>query len=175
MVQTARSVTAALLRLLAVALALCVGPALAEETGYMIRQTEIKAQPAADADTVGVLRERSRVQVKRRQGAWLEITSEGGSGWVRMLGVRMGSASTSSSSSGLFSLMNVARTGSSGTGIAAGVRGLDKEQIKNAKPNPAELQKLNDYAVSPDEAERFAAESNLAAQRIDYLAAEGGH
>ena len=162
--------------LLAVALEMFAAGARADDTGYLIRETEIKAKPAGDSDTVATLRERARVDIVRRQGAWLEIKSEAGSGWVRMLGVRRGSASASgSSSSGFASIFNVARTGSSGTGIATGVRGLDKEQIKNATPNPAELDKLNDYAVSSDDAQRFAAQANLAERRIDYVAATSAH
>ena len=56
-------------------------------------------------------------------------------------------------------LFNVARTGTSGTQVTTGVRGLDAKQIANAQPNPAELAKLKDFAVDRDAAASFAAEA----------------
>ena len=82
----------------------------------------------------------------------------------------MGSGNAPSSDSGMKSLFNIARTGSSGTTVATGVRGLDKEQIANAKPNPAELKKLAGYAVGKPEAEQFAHSGpELRAQPVPYL------
>ena len=50
------------------------------------------------------------------------------------------------------------------------MRGLDKEQIQNAKPNPEELKKLAGFAANRGDAERFAAESpQLKNQKIEYL------
>ena len=72
------------------------------------------------------------------------------------------------------SLFNLARTGSSGTAVATGVRGLDKELIQNARPNPVELEKLTGYAVAKPDAERFAAGNpQLKAQTIEYASAPG--
>jgi N-acetylglucosaminyldiphosphoundecaprenol N-acetyl-beta-D-mannosaminyltransferase len=42
-------------------------------------------------------------------------------------------------------MFNVARTGTSGTQVTTGVRGLDAEQIANAQPNPAELAKQEKF------------------------------
>ena len=75
---------------------------------------------------------------------------------------------------GVKSLFNVARTGSSGTAVATGVRGLSKEQIQNARPNPVELQKLGTFVAARSDAEQFAAgDPQLKAQAIDYLPAPG--
>ena len=149
--------------------ALCVSPVLAQETGFAVRQTEVKKEPFSDAETVGTLAENAQVKALARQGGWMQIESGKLSGWVRMLSIRMNSGQ-SSVLSGLKSLFSVARTGSSGTTVTTGVRGLDKEQIQNAKPNPEELSKLAGFAASKGDAERFAAESpQLKNQKIDYL------
>jgi hypothetical protein len=71
--------------------------------------------------------------------------------------------------SGLMALFNVASTGRSGSTVTTGVRGLSEEQLKNTKPNPQALQAGKRYAVSRQEAERFAAEGKLHAQSVDYL------
>ena len=153
------------------ALIVLAGPALAQDTGYAVRETEVKKEPYSDAQTVGTLGEKAQVKVLDRQNGWMRVESGTQSGWVRMLSIRMNSGQ-SSFASGLKSLFSVARTGSSGQTVTTGVRGLDKEDIKNAKPNPAEVKKMAAFAVTQGDAERFAAENpQLRNQKVDYLPA----
>jgi len=134
----------------------------------------VKKEPFSDAQTVGTLEEKAQVRVLGRQGGWAQVESGALSGWVRMLSIRTNSGQ-SSMVSGLKSLFNVARTGSSGTTVTTGVRGLDKEQIQNAKPNPEELKKLAALAATKPDAERFAAGSpQLKNQAIEYLPVSSG-
>jgi uncharacterized protein YgiM (DUF1202 family) len=152
-------------------LLLAAAQAFAQETGYAVRESEVKKEPYADAQTVGTLAEKAQVKVLDRQNGWMRIESGAQSGWVRMLSIRMDSSS-SGFMSGLKSLFSVARTGSSGRTATTGVRGLDKEDIKNAKPNPEEVKKLGAFAASRSDAEKFAAGSpQLKSQKIDYLQA----
>jgi len=100
----------------------------------------------------------------------MKVESQAANGWVRMLAIRMATADSKSGDSGVGALFNVARTGSSGTAVATGVRGLDKEQIQNAKPNPAELDKLSGFRADKADAERFAdGKPALKPQSLDYL------
>jgi len=155
--------------LAALVFALGVAPAFAQETGFAVRQTEVKKEPFSDAETVGTLAEKSQVKVFGRQGGWMQVESGALSGWTRMLSIRMNSGQ-SSIASGLKSLFSVARSGSSGTTVTTGVRGLDKEQIQNAKPNPEELKKLAGFTATQGEAEQFAAGNpQLKNRKIDYL------
>ncbi|HTQ72658.1 MAG TPA: hypothetical protein VMI74_00065 [Burkholderiales bacterium] len=150
---------------------LAAAPAFAQETGFAVRDTEVKKEPFSDAQTVGTLAEKAQVKVLARQGGWMQVESGALSGWVRMLSIRMNSGQ-SSFASGLRSLFSVARTGSSGQTVTTGVRGLDKEDIKNAKPNPEELKKLAGFSASKGDAEKFAASNPLLkSQKIDYLQA----
>ena len=152
-------------------LVLAAAPAFAQESGYAVRETEVKKEPYSDAQTLGTLAEKAQVKVLDRQNGWMRIESGTQSGWVRMLSIRMDSGS-SGFVSGLKSLFSVARTGSSGRTVTTGVRGLDKEDIKNAKPNPEEVKKLAGFAASKGDAEKFAAANpQLKAQKVDYLPA----
>ncbi len=154
--------------------ALGLAQAVAQETGFTVRQTEVKKEPFSDAGAAGTLSEKAQVKVLNRRGGWMQVESGAVSGWVRMLAVRMNSGQ-SGIGSGLKSLFNVARTGSSGTTVTTGVRGLDKEQIQNARPNPGELKKLAAFAATRADAERFAAESpQLKNQTVGYLPASAG-
>jgi len=156
---------------IAIAVLVLAAPAFAQETGYAVRETEIKKEPYSDAQTLGTLPEKAQVKVLDRQNGWMQIESGNQSGWVRMLSIRMDSGS-SGFVSGLKSLFSVARTGSSGRTVTTGVRGLDKEDIKNAKPNPEEVKKLAGFAASRSDAEKFAAGNpQLRSQKIDYLQA----
>ena len=60
-----------------------------------------------------------------------------------MLALRYGGpGSAKKGDTGIAQIFNVARTGSSGTQVTTGVRGLDDEKIATAQPNAAELKKL---------------------------------
>ena len=68
-----------------------------------------------------------------------------------MLSLRFGAASAPKpGASGLTQMFNVARTGTSGTQVTTGVRGLDAEQLATAQPNPAELARLEKFAADRD-------------------------
>ncbi len=164
------------MKLLALLLPLLLAPApcLAEPATVM-RATDLKQQPASDAPAAGQLAENAKVDALERKGGWTRVKAEGGTeGWVRMLALRYaGAGEAKPGDAGISQLLNVARTGTSGTQVTTGVRGLDAEQLANAKPNAAELKKMASYSASKDSAEGFAANGKLRAQRVDYPK-EGG-
>jgi hypothetical protein len=88
-----------------------------------------------------------------------------------MLNLRSTNTSARQGDSGLQSLFNMGRSGSSGITVATGVRGLSEEDLKNAQPNPAELAKLKGYAVDRRQAEKFGSSSKLKTQTLDYVPA----
>ena len=137
------------------------------EPASVIRSTELKQEPATDAATVATLPENTAVEAFERKGGWTRVKGAPGEGWVRMLALRFGAA-PQPGATGLTQLLNVARTGTSGTEVTTGVRGLDAEQLANARPNPAELAKLQKFAADRDAAEKFARQGKLAAQPVDY-------
>ena len=153
------------------ALLLLLAPALClAEPATVMRATELKQQPASDAAGVATLAENTMVDALERKGGWTRVKAEGGAeGWVRMLALRYaGAGEAKQGDAGISQILNVARTGTSGAQVATGVRGLDAEQLVNAKPNAAELKKMEKYAASRDGAEGFAAKGKLSAQRVDY-------
>ena len=137
------------------------------EPATVIRATELKQEPATDAATVTALPENTAVETLERRGGWTRIKADAGEGWVRMLALRFGST-TKPGASGATQIYNVARTGSSGTQVTTGVRGLDAEQLANARPNPAELAKLQSFAADRNAAQEFAQQGKLTARPVDY-------
>jgi len=151
------------------ALLLLVPALVLAEPATVIRATELKQEPATDSATVAALAENTAVEALERKGGWTRVKATAGEGWVRMLALRFGATTAAKpAASGLTQLFNVARTGTSGTQVTTGVRGLDAEQIAAAQPNPAELAKLEKFAADRGAAENFAAQGKLAARPVDY-------
>ncbi|HSA89965.1 MAG TPA: hypothetical protein VLF42_08730 [Burkholderiales bacterium] len=141
----------------------------AAEPATVIRASELKQEPAADAATLATLAENTAVEALERRSGWTRVKAPAGEGWVRMLALRFGgSTAAKPGTSGVSELFNVARTGTSGTQVTTGVRGLDAEQIAAAQPNPAELAKLETFAADRGAAESFAAEGRLSARAVPY-------
>ena len=151
------------------ALLMLLLPALAlAEPATVIRATELKQEPASDSATVAPLAESTAVDALERKGGWTRVKAGGNEGWVRMLSLRFGSGTAKPGDSGVSQLFNAARTGTSGTQVTTGVRGLDAQMLANAQPNPAELAKLKDFAVERGAAAGFAAEGSLSSKPVEY-------
>jgi hypothetical protein len=152
-------------------LALLLGflPILASaEPANVIRPTDLKREPATDSATLAALPENAPVDALERKGGWTRVKSTSGEGWVRMLALRYKPGGAKGGDSGAKEIYNVARTGTSGTQTTTGVRGLSAEQIGNAQPNPAEMNKLKEFAADRGAASGFAAEGNLSSKSVEY-------
>lgn len=148
----------------------CAPTVWAAEYAYTVRPTELKTKPYSDAQTLTTIPPRSRVEVLSRQPSWTQVKSATFSGWVKMLSLRLEvNGQNKRGDNGLSALFNVASTGRSGSTVTTGVRGLSEEQLKNTKPNPEALQAAKRFAVSREEAQRYAAEGKLNAQSVGYL------
>jgi hypothetical protein len=109
------------------------------------------------------------VDIVKREGGWLMIAKPI-KGWVRMLSIRRGSGTSApgAKASGLVSLAS----GRAGTGkvvSSTGIRGLNEEDLKNAKFNEAEIALAESYAAGKRDAEKFAAKARLKARQVTYL------
>ena len=149
-------------------------PIVHADPATVVRSTELKKEPATDAETVAELEENTAVETGERRGGWVQVkTSTDATGWAKFLALRFaGSGTVKASNSGIARRFNLARIGSSGSQVTTGVRGLDAQDISSAQPNAAALQTMDGYAVSADEAGRFAAAGPLQAQSVDYPSEE---
>ena len=166
-----------LLRLIAI-LAMLIATAYAAETGYTLKATEVKDNPFLDANTVATLAEKTTVEIVTRQGAWMKVktTDARQQGWIRMLSVRLGSPDQKPQSGG--SLLSSLGIGSrprpsTNSTVTTGVRGFSEEDLANAKPNAVEVEKMNGFAATPEEAAKLAASGKLAATQVAYFDENG--
>jgi uncharacterized protein YgiM (DUF1202 family) len=146
---------------------------LAPTPATVVRDTELKDKPYADAKTLKRLPARTAVTIVDRQGGWLRVQAGGQQGWVRLLHVSSQSAGGSKSGADeLKSAANVA-TGRAGAGnivSTTGIRGLNEEQLSKAQPNPAELQRLESYGASKEQAAAYARSHKLDRRQVAYVA-----
>jgi hypothetical protein len=149
-------------------LCLLFAGAVLAEPATVIRVTELKKEPATDAATLSELAENTGVDALERRGGWTRVKAAGAEGWVKMLALRYGTpGAAKQGETGVSQLFNAARTGSSGTQVTTGVRGLEAEQITNARPNAAELQKMKGYSASRDAASTFASQGKLQRHTVE--------
>jgi hypothetical protein len=142
----------------------------AAETGTALKADSLRAEPYADAKTVGSFAKNDKLEILSKQGAWLKVKTPKSTGWVRLLSVKRGTASTGSQTSGV---LNVA-SGRAGTGqivATTGVRGLSEQELKSAKFNEDEMKKLESLTLNASQGQQFANSGGLKASKFSYLPA----
>ena len=142
--------------------------ALAGEAGTALKTDTLRAEPFADAKSVGSLTKNDVVGIVNKKGAWLQVKSKKSTGWVRLLSVKRGGATKSNQVGGLASVAS----GRAGTGkvvSTTGIRGLSAEELKAAQFNEAEMKKLESYELTSNDGKQFASSGGLTIAPIAYL------
>jgi uncharacterized protein YgiM (DUF1202 family) len=156
------------LRLLLVASLLVSGTALAGEAGTALKDDTLRAEPYADAASTGKIKRNDKLDILAKKGAWMQVKAGKSTGWVRLLSVKRGAASGGNEAAGVLGLAS----GRAGTGqvvSTTGVRGLNEEDLKNAKFNEEEIKQLEANTLNADEGKSFAVAGGLKARKLDYL------
>lgn len=149
--------------------------AIADETAETLSAVDLKKEPYSDASMVTALPALAALSVVKRQGAWVNVKSTAGSGWLKMTTIKLTDGSSNAKKSGdyglssLFNLGRKSRTASNGVTVTTGIRGLSEEELKNAQPNPQAVDKMDGFASNKSAGEKFAAKAKLKSQQIDYL------
>lgn len=143
--------------------------ALAADSGNLLRADVLREKPFVDAAALDKLDANDPVEIAARQGAWMQVNARGKSGWVRMLNVRMGAAGAGGGSGGLLAAASVFRTGSSGTTVTTGVKGLGESELRAAQPDRAQLALLAAQAATPADAAAQATGNGLKPNDVAYL------
>jgi len=122
------------------------------------------AQPRGDARVVAPLKRGAKGELLARKGAWVNIRTEAGSGWVNSFNVREQPAS-GAAPLGKF----VTPSRKPVTTATIGIRGLEAEDLKSARIDAQQVKLLDTYAASRQEAEEAAQASGLNAARVEYF------
>lgn len=154
----------------AAALVLCVSAASAwAAPGTVLRNEKLYSQPSASAKVAGDVAKGASVNILAKQGGWLRVTSGKTTGWIRLLSVRAGAGGLGRA--GLGDVVGAATTKSDPSRVVAvaGLRGLNEEDLKQAKFNADELQRLEDLNVTATQARNHAGQSGLVAVKVPGL------
>jgi len=144
-----------------------IASANATEAGSALKSDTLRAEPYSDAKISGNLTKNESLQILTKKGPWLQVQTKTSKGWVRLLSVKR----ASSNSGSLKGAMDVA-SGRAGTGkvvSTTGIRGLSADDLKTAKFSEPEMKKLESYAVSQQDAQKFAKTGGLNAAKVAYL------
>lgn len=149
-------------------LSICLTLAHAEPV-TLERDSVLRAEPRTDAAAVISLPNGATGEALARQGAWVQIRSGAATGWIYSFNVRFGAATGSGDGAGSVlgrvfgprQRVNVTST--------IGIRGLDEEDLKQARFDNGQVQQLDNYAASREQAESHAGELGLSTARVDYL------
>lgn len=139
-------------------------PAGAAQLGTVTRAADLRSTPFSDGKTIKTLAQGSRVEVLKRVGGWYQVKAGASEGWVRMWLLRFSStAGAGATARDSVAVLQSGRAGSTYTTATTGVRGLSEEELRNATPDPAALQKLESLATTPADARGFAHQAALKA------------
>lgn len=152
------------------AMLLCMASASAlAASGTVLRSEKIYSQPSSGSKVTANVAKGATVNILAKQGGWLRVSAGKATGWMRLLSVRAGAGGLSSS--GVGDVLGAATTRSDPSRVVAvaGLRGLNDEELKQAKFNADELARLNTWNVTETQARSFASQSGLVAVNVPGL------
>lgn len=173
----------------------CSNSVLAGE-GVIIRTAAVKQVASFTGSTLYTLKPGANVSISQRSGGWqkVEFNQQGSQsktkGWVRTYQVRenskgkkqaivqsdgeqgaivSGFSYLSNKVSGLFGSREVTPEERSNVVATIGIRGLNETDLKEAKANPEELKKLDQFTSNKEKSAAFAKQVKLVSHKIEML------
>lgn len=143
--------------------------AVSSAPGTVLRAEKLYREPASTSKVTASVAKGARVEILGKQAGWLRVKAGSQSGWIRLLSVRAGSGGLGGA--GVGDVVGAATTRSDPTRVVAvaGLRGLNDEDLKQAKFNAEELARLDALRVSATQARTFAGQARLAAVSVPDL------
>lgn len=154
----------------AIAFALVVGSVSAwAAPGTVLRAEKLYSQPSATSKVTANVAKGASVDILAKQGGWLKVKSGTSTGYIRLLSVRAGAGGLGGASASDVVGAATTRSDPSRVVAVAGLRGLNDEDLKQAKFNGEELARLEARNVSAAQVRTFAGQSGLAARSVPDL------
>lgn len=142
-------------------------------SGVMLRDDALRASASARSAQLAQAKKGKAVSVLASQGGWTRIQLGKTTGWVRLLSVRRGPASSTDLRGSLGSAETAISSPHDSGSITAtsGLRGLDLADLSLAKFDARQIAMLEGHAVARADAADFAAQAGLTARSLAYLPA----
>jgi hypothetical protein len=145
---------------------------VAAQQATLERDSPLYAEPRLESAQVTQLKQGAAGEVIGKQGAWLNMKTPAGTGWlfsfnVRFQGQKAGGGESGSALGNVFGpRRNVSVT------ATIGVRGLDEQDLKQATFNADQMKLYDSYAATKQAAEEAARGSGLSSVQVEYLGAK---
>ncbi len=149
---------------------LCVSAASAwASPGTVLRNERLFSQPTSGSKVEANVAKGTSVNILSKKGGWLRVTAGRSTGWIRLLSVRAGAGGTGGTGAGDVFGAATTRSDPSRVVAVAGLRGLNDEDLKQAKFNADELARLEAGTVTTSQTQTFAKQSGLASVNVPSL------
>lgn len=155
------------------AAAALAGGGAAAEPVTISRDGPLYAEASSTSAVVTQLKQGASGEAVGKQGAWINVKTGAGAGWLLSTNVRYGTAASApSGSSGGWNPF--ARRPSSGSATATiGIRGFDEATIgsamgEGAPVSAAQLAQLDGFKAEKPDGATFASSKSLRASKVDY-------
>ncbi|WP_286238930.1 SH3 domain-containing protein [Neptuniibacter halophilus] len=135
--------------------------ASAEQNALTVRAVPLLETPALTAKSILLLPKNTQVLILQREGGWYLVEVKGQTGWIKMLSVRYDRVQTSPHLAG-------EKDYRSETTTTTGVRGLNEDAASGAGQG-VELQRIDQYQVSQQQAQGFARQAGLKSREVGYV------
>ncbi len=127
------------------------------------------AKPDFASPAVATFKQNAAVSVTGQQGLWFKLALDGGkTGYVRVNEVRVGYGSTETG--GIGKALFTGKAGKGRVSETASVRGIDESALKSASYDAEQVQLLESYRASPEDAEQAAAKRGWHSTDVAYAA-----
>jgi len=151
--------------------ALLMAASAAAQQVTLERDSALYAEPRLDASQVTQLKLGATGEVIGKQGAWLNLKTAAGSGWLFSFNVRFpreqagaGDAGAGPAAGRVFGpRRNVSVTST------IGIRGIEEEDLRQASFNAGQMKLLDGYVATRQAAEQAARGAGLAPVAVDYM------
>jgi hypothetical protein len=146
-------------------------PAAAQQV-TLERDSPLYAEPRLESAQVVQLKQGAGGEVVGKQGAWLNVKTPAGTGWLFSFNVRFQSqkADGGEGGSALGRLFGPRRNVNVTSTI--GVRGLDEQDLRQASFSADQMKLFDDYVATRQAAEDAARATGLAPVQVEYLGAK---
>ena len=155
---------------LLLSLALAAAGTAAAQQVTLERDSPLYSEPRLESAPVAQLKQGATGDVLGKQGGWLNLKTQAGTGWLFTFNVRFPSqkADTADPGSGA-ALGRVFGPRRSSVTSSIGIRGLDEEELRQAAFDAGQMKLLGGYATTKEAAEQGARGAGLAPAKVDYL------
>jgi len=152
--------------------ALCSPAAFAQQVTVEC-DSDLRAEARLEAPVTGKVARGTAGEIIAKSGAWLQLRTPQAAGWILSFNVRFGGA-TAAGDSGAGSALGRLVGPRRDVAVTAtiGVRGLEEEDLRQARFDAGQMKLLEHYAASPEDSAARARDAGLNPVRVEYFDAK---